>query len=144
MFYFQNKLRMSLPDEDFVCFCGVDQKVRATYCVPERTRPKTGIFTRNIVAFRQRMVIENEHPFPINVKVIDHYPLTNDANVKVTLLEPNVPVTPTPGRDPKCNIALNKFHNIEWRFVLEPTSQHELNVRYAFSNKAERFTRFTK
>lgn len=84
------------PQETFSCSLGVDPSIRITYHPQKKGVSTTGgsVLLRSqkadVTAYGQRISIENTRPTTISRLIVrDQVPISEDARIKVSLIDPN-------------------------------------------------------
>ncbi|CAE7054687.1 unnamed protein product [Rhizoctonia solani] len=85
------------PNESFKASLGVDSALRVTYPSSKtlkRTMAQSGFLfmsreEQSVSAQSQRITIRNTRSTPVSVRVLDHVPVSTDAQVNVNVLSPN-------------------------------------------------------
>ena len=80
------------PQESFSCSLGVDPSIRITYHpLRQKTKSSGSVLTTKTTstAYEQAITIKNTRLAPVeNLRVRDRIPVSRDARIKVTLVEP--------------------------------------------------------
>ncbi|PPQ69929.1 hypothetical protein CVT26_013254 [Gymnopilus dilepis] len=94
--------RSSVPDvspgELFACPLGVDPSIRVTYHPEIKKVGETGFYNKSIKhTYSQRITVHNMKPVAVScLKITDRVPVSQDANITVTILKPALTVSPLP------------------------------------------------
>ncbi|PPQ67434.1 hypothetical protein CVT26_007228 [Gymnopilus dilepis] len=93
---FISRVDLSLvsPGETFKAHLGVDPTIRVTYHPRTDKVAETGFYHKSIkYSYSQRVSVHNTKPIAIEgLRITDNIPVSQDANITVTLLQPLLPV----------------------------------------------------
>lgn len=63
---------------------GVDPAVRIKYKPLHKYEEKSGLLTKvKTVTYKQDIEVKNTHTNPVQIKVVDHVPVSNEDRIKV-------------------------------------------------------------
>ncbi|KAJ7599850.1 hypothetical protein C8J56DRAFT_812753 [Mycena floridula] len=141
------------PKETFDCSLGLDPSIRVTYPRCERKRSETGILGKTAkYDFIQRVAIHNTKTVPVKLKVMDQFPVSENSDIVVKLLNPSLTVPATrrfrindtvtaqwmgldgPERDSE---VVGKDGKIEWICDLGALSKMNLNLQWEVAAPAK-------
>ncbi|KAH6911819.1 mucoidy inhibitor A [Coprinopsis sp. MPI-PUGE-AT-0042] len=78
------------PDESFDCPLGLDPAIKVTYHPRTKKASQSGLINKtDVYLYTQRITVHNTKNIDVsNVKLLDHIPISEDANVHVKLISP--------------------------------------------------------
>ncbi|KAJ2913772.1 hypothetical protein MD484_g6639, partial [Candolleomyces efflorescens] len=86
----KSQLPLVSPQESFTCPLGVDPAIRVTYHPLIKQASESGLISKiSSTTFSQRITVYNSKPISVkNLKVLDHIPVSQDAQIGVKLITP--------------------------------------------------------
>lgn len=113
---------------------GVDREVEVTREALVHERSTEGVFSKDTVHTRAfRVTLKNHRSRPIDVRLLDQVPVSQDEELKVEVKESSMPFAKLPEREAESNKARGV---LEWRFGAAPGSTSD--VRFRFEVRAPR------
>jgi hypothetical protein len=107
------------PGERFTLPLGVDRALRPVRRV-DLVQGEAGFFSKDDVrTYRVTLELANPYPTPIDLHVIDQWPITHDEHVRVTLDE----TTPAAEQDARTG-------QLDWRMTVPPSSKQVLHFSF--------------
>jgi len=117
--------KMLRPGESFALSFGIDDRVKVTYqkTKQEQTNPALGLIGDITAERHYKTTVKNLHKTPINITVIDQYPVSRNPDVKIKLLDE---VT-TAGyiKDPE-----DRQNVIQWIADYQPQEEKTYNIGF--------------
>jgi len=82
------------PGGKFLIHLGVDNSIKISYPPQSKKLATSGLLSKTKThAYSQRITVQNNKPKPItNLTIIDHIPVSENANINVKLIKPSLPV----------------------------------------------------
>ena len=124
------------PSESFWTFLGVDDSIEVVRSLVHRRTHDTSSFMsgkRSQEEFKYGFVLKSTKPAgseKVEVVVWDQYPISEDKDIKVEVVEPKQPKTPIPaGQNPP--FLTNDLNAIEWFF--DVAGDEEVKFDFAFT-----------
>lgn len=124
------------PSESFWTFLGVDDSIEVVRSLVHRKTHDTSSFIsgkRSQEEFKYGFVLKSTKPAgsgKVEVVVWDQYPISEDKDIKVEVVEPKPPKAPRPaGQNPP--FLTNEFNAIEWFF--DVAGNEEVKFDFAFT-----------
>jgi uncharacterized protein (TIGR02231 family) len=115
-------LPLLAPEEQHELGFGVDDSIRVRHALVEEKRGETGIIsTAKTDARSYRISVKNLHERPMQVAVIDHVPVSQNADITVEL---------TGKTAPSRKDVDNKRGILAWDMKLEPTEERAIEFGY--------------
>jgi uncharacterized protein (TIGR02231 family) len=124
------------PNEAFWTFLGIDDSIEVVRSLVHRKTHDTSSFISGKRAqeeFKYGFILKNTKPAgsdQVEVVVWDQYPISEDKDIKVEVVEPKQPKTPKPaGQNPP--FLTNELNAIEWFF--DVAGNEEVKFDFAFT-----------
>jgi hypothetical protein len=113
-------LDLVVPGEPFTLPLGVDRSVRPARNV-RLVQSREGLISKDDVnTYEVTLEVPNPYPFPLRVRVVDQWPLSQDGQVEVKL------VRTTPAAQPD-----EKTGELRWDLVVPPSSKQTVSFEYS-------------
>lgn len=113
-------LDLVVPGEPFTLPLGVDRSVRPARNV-RLVQSREGLISKDDVnTYEVTLEVPNPYPFPLQVRVVDQWPLSQDGQVEVKL------VRTTPAAQPD-----EKTGELRWDLVVPPSSKKTVSFEYS-------------
>lgn len=114
-------LALVAPGESFDLPAGVDEGIRVKRQLVKRERSTAGLFAKhNRVSFVYRITLENFRGTAETVRVQDHLPVSQDADIQVT----GIRLAPEP-------VERDERGILTWEIPLKPREKREVTIEYA-------------
>jgi uncharacterized protein (TIGR02231 family) len=116
------RLPLLAPGEEHELGFGIDDSIRVRHAIAEEKRGETGILTTSKTDDRSyRITVKNLHGRPIQLSVLDHVPVSQNAEIKVDLTGKTAPSR----RD-----VDDKRGVLAWDFQLAPDEERVIEFGY--------------
>lgn len=113
-------LKLVVPGESFTLPLGVDPAVRTARNV-RLVQTKEGFISKDDVnTYEVTLEVPNPYAFPMHVRVVDQWPLSQDGKVEVKLVR----TTPSARQDEKTG-------ELQWDLVVPPSSKSTVSFEYS-------------
>ncbi len=113
------------PGEKFWTFLGVDEAIKVEYKFIKRYEKTEGIFSKSkVFTYEYLIKIKNKKKSKITLVVWDQLPISSSADLKVTLVQPQINAN-------NKKIKINKQKFIEWFYT--PEAGQELKIPLTFN-----------
>ncbi|MFP2934008.1 DUF4139 domain-containing protein, partial [Pyxidicoccus sp. 3LG] len=117
-------LKLVVPGEPFTLPLGVDPAVRTTRNV-RLVQSKEGFISKDdINTYEVTLEVPNPYTFPMQVRVVDQWPLNQDGKVEVKLVR----TQPAARQDEKTG-------ELQWDLVVPPSSKKTVSFEYSLRRK---------
>ncbi len=111
-------------DESFWTFLGADDDIQVEYKLLNKTAGDKGFLSKkNTLAFESLITVTNRKKTAEEIVVWDQIPLSQDEDVKVTLLKPKY-------REDSEQLKLTKSNFLEWLYQLKPGEKTEIPLSF--------------
>ncbi|XP_064617047.1 protein F37C4.5-like isoform X1 [Liolophura sinensis] len=125
------------PAEEFLVSLGVDPAVRIKYKPLHKYEEKSGLLTKvKTVTYKQDIEVKNTHTNPMQIKVVDHVPVSNDDKIKVNILEPPLSQKHPEKTENTDTIKLTKDSHVEWQITVKESDKKEITLKYTIEYPA--------
>ena len=112
-------LKLVVPGEAFTLPLGVDPAVRTARNV-RLVQAREGFISKDdINTYEVTLEVPNPYPFPIQVRVVDQWPLSQDGKVEVKLVR----TSPAARQD-------EQKGELQWDLVVPPSSKSTVSFEY--------------
>ncbi|MCY1017572.1 mucoidy inhibitor MuiA family protein [Pyxidicoccus sp. MSG2] len=112
-------LKLVVPGESFTLPLGVDPAVRTARNVRLVQASEGFISKDDLNTYEVTLEVPNPYPFPMQVRVVDQWPLSNDGKVEVKLVR----TSPAARQD-------GKKGELQWDLVVPPSSKSTVSFEY--------------
>ncbi|MBN2531657.1 MAG: mucoidy inhibitor MuiA family protein [Spirochaetales bacterium] len=112
------------PGEEFWTFLGIDESISVTYQFVRKEIKEAGIFqSHNKITYHFETTIQNKKDIPIEIVVWDQLPMSQDKDLKITLLEPDY-------RKDTDSLKKNDNDFYEWLKTINPGEETCIVFKY--------------
>lgn len=112
------------PGEEFWTFLGIDEGITIDYKFVRKETKEAGIFqTHNKITYHYETTIHNKKNIPIEIVIWDQLPMSQDKELKITLLEPDY-------RKDTDSLKKNDNDFYEWLKNIDPGEETLIVFKY--------------
>ncbi len=121
-----------MPGQETEVSLGVDEGVKVEYRFLKRFRKGEGLVNKRVSEqFEHQIRVTNNRTRPVDLSVLDQFPLTSDKDLVVKALQPQARENPR-------EVALDDESRITWTFSLKPGEKRELPLAYLVEYPSDR------
>jgi len=119
-----SQMELVNPDQEFWTFLGVDESIDVKYKNLKQYHDEEGIIKKkNKYVYDYLIEITNNKKTEEEIVVWDQIPIANSADIKVTLIEPDI-------SNENKDLKIDDLKNLEWYYKLKPGQQIKIPFKF--------------
>jgi len=123
-FVAKSHIKAVSPNESFALFLGIDDSIKVIYPPGVLFKETQGLLKKsNLRTTKHTITVKNTKSKEISVTIFDQLPKSNDGQIKVRLLKPNVEGNTT-------EASLTEAHNLKWKRDIAAGKEIKLPFEY--------------
>jgi len=122
-FVAKSHIKAVSPNESFALFLGIDDAIKVTYPPGVFAKDTSGYLRKsNLRTTKHVITVKNTKSKDISVTIFDQLPKSNDSQIKVKLLKPNL--------EGATDVSLTDANNLMWKKEIPSGKQIQLPFEY--------------
>ena len=119
-----SQMDMVSPGQEFWTFLGIDDGIEVKYKTIKQYQKDEGMLSKkNKYIYDYIIEITNNKKTEEEIVIWDQIPMSNSADIKVTLLEPNL-------ESEKERVKIDDYSYLEWYYKVKPTEKLKIPFKF--------------